>query len=122
MGRVKEDVMYDWNNIPKKVNVSSFYMDETEVRNVDYLEYLYWLKRVYGATYPDVYKQALPDTLVWRDKLGNNETFVNNYLRHPAYKNYPVVGVSWEQANKAEFKKCCFEQITPIFLISKLNS
>ena len=23
---------------------------------------------------------------------------VNNYLRHPAYANYPVVGVSWVQA------------------------
>jgi len=99
MGRVEQDVMYDWNNIAKKVTVSSFYIDETEVRNVDYLEYLYWLNRVYGATYPEVYKKALPDTLVWRDKLGNNEIFVNNYLRHPAYKNYPVVGVSWEQAN-----------------------
>lgn len=85
MGRVEQDVMYDWNNIAKKVTVSSFYIDETEVRNVDYLEYLYWLNRVYGATYPEVYKKALPDTLVWRDKLGNNETFVNNYLRHPSF-------------------------------------
>ena len=25
--------------------------------------------------------------------------FLNNYLRHPAYRDYPVVGVSWEQAN-----------------------
>ena len=40
MGRVEQDVRYDWNNVPKKVTVSSFYMDETEVRNVDYLEYL----------------------------------------------------------------------------------
>ena len=75
-------------------------MDETEVRNIDYLEYLYWLKRVYSK--PDegewVYTKALPDTLVWRDKLGYNEPYVNNYLRHPAYKNYPVVGVSWLQA------------------------
>ena len=39
-----------------------------------------------------------PDTLVWRDKLRYNEPYVNNYLRHPAYKNYPVVGVSWLQA------------------------
>ena len=23
---------------------------------------------------------------------------LNNYLRHPAYREYPVVGVSWEQA------------------------
>jgi gliding motility-associated lipoprotein GldJ len=49
-------------------------------------------------SYPEVYKKALPDTLVWRDKLGYNEPFVNGYLRHPAYKNYPVVGISWQQA------------------------
>ena len=50
-------------------------------------------------SYPEVYNKALPDTLVWRDKLGYNEPFVTHYLRHPAYKNYPVVGVSWIQAN-----------------------
>ena len=55
-------------------------------------------KRLYGQSYPDVYTKALPDTLVWRDKLGYNEPFVTQYLRHPAYKNYPVVGVSWQQA------------------------
>jgi sulfatase modifying factor 1 len=98
-GRIEQDVMYDWNNVPKRVTVSSFYIDETEVRNVDYLEYLFWLKRVYNSSYPEVYKKSLPDTLVWRDKLGYNEPFVTNYLRHPAYTNYPVVGVSWAQAN-----------------------
>ena len=99
MGRVEQDVMYDWNNVPRKVTVSSFYLDETEVRNVDYLEYLHWIKRVYSQSYPEVYKKSLPDTLVWRDKLGYNEPFVTQYLRHPAYQNYPVVGVSWTQAN-----------------------
>ena len=98
MGRVEQDVMYEWDNIPRKQTVSSFYLDETEVRNVDYLEYLFWIQRVYGMSYPEVYKKALPDTLVWRDKLGYNEPFVNGYLRHPAYKNYPVVGISWQQA------------------------
>ena len=48
--------------------------------------------------YPQIYTSALPDTLVWRDKLGLNETYVENYLRHPAFSFYPVVGVSWEQA------------------------
>ena len=97
-GRVEQDVLYEWDNVPRKVTVSSFYLDETEVRNVDYLEYLHWTKRVYSMSYPEVYKKALPDTLVWRDKLGYNEVYVTNYLRHPAYKNYPVVGVSWGQA------------------------
>ncbi len=98
MGRVEQDVMHEWDNIPRKQSVASFYIDETEVTNLDYLEYLFWLKRVYGESYPEVYKNALPDTLVWRDKLGYNEPYVKNYLRHPAYKNYPVVGVSWQQA------------------------
>ncbi|MCC7232367.1 MAG: SUMF1/EgtB/PvdO family nonheme iron enzyme [Bacteroidia bacterium] len=99
MGRTEQDITQDWNNIPRRVTVSSFYMDETEVANVHYLEYLYWLSRVFGADYPEVYTKALPDTLVWRDKLAYNEPFVELYLRHPAYQQYPVVGVNWLQAN-----------------------
>jgi formylglycine-generating enzyme len=99
MGRTEQDVLYDWNNISRRVTVSSFYMDETEVKNLDWLEYLYWLKRVFGVDYPEVCKKALPDTLVWRDKLAYNEPLVELYLRHPAYRDYPVVGVSWLQAN-----------------------
>lgn len=99
MGRTEQDVLYDWNNIPRRVTVSSFYMDETEVRNLDWLEYLYWLNRVFGVDYPEVCKKALPDTLVWRDRLAYNEPLVELYLRHPAYRDYPVVGVSWLQAS-----------------------
>lgn len=98
MGRVQQDVMYDWNNVPRRVSVASFYMDQFEVRNVDYLEYLHWVSRVF-RDYPEVYKQALPDTLVWRDELTFNEPYVDYYFRHPAYHEYPVVGVSWKQAD-----------------------
>ena len=99
MGRVEEDVLRDWNNQPRRVTVSSFYLDESEVTNADYREYLYWLRRVYDYDYyPQIYQSALPDTLVWRDKMGLNDVYVENYLRHPAYNFYPVVGVNWEQA------------------------
>jgi len=101
MGQVEEDVIKDWNNFPRRVSVGSFYMDENEVTNLDYREYLYWLRRVYDYDYyPEIYRSALPDTLVWRDKLGYNEVYVENYLRHPAFNYYPVVGVSWIQAMK----------------------
>jgi gliding motility-associated lipoprotein GldJ len=100
MGRTEQEVPYKWDNIPRRVTVSSFYMDMAEVANVDYREYLYWLGRVFGVDYPSVIKQALPDTLVWRSKLGYNEPYVELYLRHPAYNFYPVVGVSWTQANR----------------------
>lgn len=98
MGRVEQDVRYDWDIIPRRVTVSSFYMDETEVNNTDYREYLYWITRVFSASYPEVWKKALPDTLVWRSKLAYNEPYVELYLRHPAYAFYPVVGVNWLQA------------------------
>ena len=99
MGRMSDDPMFEWNNIPRRVTVPSFYMDETEVANIDYVEYLYWLNRVFGTNYPEVYRKALPDTLVWREKLAYNEPLIETYLRHPAYRNYPVVGVSWIQAS-----------------------
>lgn len=98
MGRTEQELEMEWSNIPRRVTVSSFYMDETEIANIHYLEYLYWLDRVFGTDYPEVYKKALPDTLVWRDKLAYNEPLVEYYLRHPAYQQYPVVGVNWLQA------------------------
>ncbi|WP_394760249.1 gliding motility lipoprotein GldJ [Flavobacterium sp.] len=103
MGKVQDDVMHDWNNTPNQQHVQSFYMDETEVTNLMYMEYLDWTKRVFPPTeenYKNIYTGALPDTLVWRNRLGYNETMTNNYLRHPAYSQYPVVGVNWIQASE----------------------
>ncbi len=106
MGKVQDDVMHDWNNTPNQQHVQSFYMDETEVTNKMYMEYLVWIKSVFSPeeeNYKNIYDGALPDTLVWRKRLGYNETMTNNYLRHPAYGMYPVVGVNWIQA--VEFSK-----------------
>ena len=100
-GRVQDDVMHDWNNSPNQQHVQSFYMDETEVTNAMYMEYLDWIKRVYPPSNENlraIYHGALPDTLVWRNRLGFNEVMTENYLRHPGYGEYPVVGVSWIQA------------------------
>ena len=101
MGSVQDDVMFDWNTTPVKQQVRSFFMDEAEVTNIEYLLYLQYLERVYPPsddTYRKIYQAALPDTLVWRNTLGFNELLTENYLRHPAYAEYPVVGVSWRQA------------------------
>ncbi|QDO92694.1 gliding motility lipoprotein GldJ [Formosa sediminum] len=105
-GQVQDDVMHDWNNTPTQQHVQSFYMDETEVTNIMYLEYLDYLKRIFPPSeegFRAIYNGALPDTLVWRNRLGYNEVMTDNYLRHPAYAEYPVVGVSWIQA--VEFAK-----------------
>lgn len=116
MGRVEQDITYDWNNIPRRVTVSSFYMDETEVRNVDYREYLYWISRVF-IDYPEVYKNALPDTLVWRRKLAYNEPLVEYYFRHPSFAEYPVVGVNWLQAN--DFCSWRTDRVNELILIER---
>lgn len=98
MGNVEQDVMYDWNSLRRRVTLSSYYMDQTEVTNLNYLEYLHWLSKVF-VEYKDIYRKALPDTLVWRERLAYNEPLVEYYFRHPAYNDYPVVGVTWVQAN-----------------------
>ena len=102
-GKVQDDIMKDWNNAASQQHVMSFYMDETEVTNLMYIEYLNYLKAVYPPSNPNfsgIYKGALPDTLVWRNRLSFNEDLVVNYLRHPAYSDFPVVGVSWLQASQ----------------------
>jgi formylglycine-generating enzyme len=117
MGLSEQDVTYEWNNVPRRVTVSSFYMDETEVANIDYREYLDWLERVYGGSYPEVITKAVPDTLVWREELSYNEPFVENYFRHPSYDDYPVVGVNWLQAN--EYCKWRTDRVNEMLLIEQ---
>lgn len=96
-GSADQDVTYDYNNVRRRVTVPSFYMDETEVSNQDWLDYLHWIKITFPNDH-ELYYDALPDTLVWRRPLSYNEPYVENYLRHPAFQDYPVVGVSWDQA------------------------
>src|SRR5688572_26621405 len=102
MGQTEEDVMGDWNNIPRRVTVPSFYIDRTEVANVHYREYIHWLSRIFDVEADENNKKildaALPDTLVWRSELSYNEPLVEYYFRHPGFNDYPVVGVSWRQA------------------------
>lgn len=74
-------------------SMKEFYMFPYEVSNGQYLEYLNDLK----AKNDTSLNNSLPDTLVWRDKLAYNEPYVDYYLRHPAYANYPLVGVTQKQ-------------------------
>jgi len=116
-GKVQDDPMHDWNNSPSQQHVQSFYMDETEVTNLMYSEYLEWLKKIFPPTeenYKHIYNGAIPDTLVWRNRLGFNEVMTNNYLRHPAFADYPVVGVTWLQA--VEFSNWRTDRVNELIL------
>jgi sulfatase modifying factor 1 len=118
MGAVQEDIMADWNNIPHRVTVNSFFIDKYEVSNLNYREYLYWLEGTFGAAGMDsIVTQALPDTLVWREELAYNEPMVEYYFRHPSYNNYPVVGVTWLQAT--EYCKWRTDRVNELALMQK---
>ncbi len=100
MGMNQENIMVDWNNNLRRVTVSSFRIDQYEVSNRQYRSYVKWLENVFIPMRRDsIVKAALPDTTVWRADLAYNEPMVQGYFRNKAFNDYPVVGVSWEQAN-----------------------
>ncbi|MFT5819410.1 MAG: sulfatase activating formylglycine-generating enzyme [Crocinitomix sp.] len=70
------------------------YVDMTELSNFSWLEYIYWMKTKYGKS-SKAYEAVMPDTMAWRN---TNLLFETIYLRHPSFYNYPVVGITYEQA------------------------
>lgn len=97
MGELEKVTTGEKNTLPHLRDVEPFYMDQTEVTNQSYLAYINWLLKVDGDRIG--YQFALPDTHVWHRPMSYNEPFVREYLRHPSYQYYPVVGVSWVQAS-----------------------
>ncbi len=179
-GQSDQDVMFNLNSPARTVSVKAFYMDDTEISNNEYRQFVYWVRDslahkmldhvtedAYGKEridwkqkidynsaetqqelaalyvpeseqtngYPeldaaklnykykfydfagaakrenfgkprvnftkDVSLNIYPDTLVWvRDfSFSYNDPQTQHYFAHPAYDEYPVVGVSWDQAN-----------------------
>lgn len=124
---VKEKPYVNWKKVPKMwadtlitggegiSSISISTIDDPEVKEIDVK------KLVYSFQDFDYRSAALnmdtslsrssfvktrnvkvyPDTLCWvRDfTYSNNDPMARNYFSHPAYGNYPVVGVNWDQAN-----------------------
>ena len=95
LGTFEEDVFYTHDNVERTVTVQSFFLDQTEIANIHWLEYLHYIQRDSSETY---FQSALPDTTVWEKELAFNTPYVSNYLRYPGFRYYPVVGISWNQA------------------------
>lgn len=95
----KYNEVFSPKNIDKKyVKVdSAIYCCKYETTNVEYREFLSDLKQ---SNKNEDYTAALPDTIGWRSKLAYNEPYVELYFRHPAYQNYPMVNVSYDQTVK----------------------
>jgi formylglycine-generating enzyme required for sulfatase activity len=77
------------------VSVQGFFMFKTEVSNMNYKEYLMHLKKQ-GKL--DEYHAALPDTAQWINYGPPLKKFADYYFSHPAYRDYPVVNLTYEQA------------------------
>lgn len=98
IGEKGEFVTAPRDNKPRRITVSSFYMDQYEIRNIDWREYTNWMQLVFGKTAPKLVAKVQPNVKVWREELAYNEPYLENYFTHPAFDQYPVVGVTWEQA------------------------
>lgn len=103
-GSLRDDITYTNDVQQRIVSVGSFMMDQHEVTNGDWKEYL----EDTGNN-----PAALPDsTLIW-SSLTYNEPIIDQYFSHGAYNDYPVVGVTWEQANAyAEWRTQKIREIT----------
>jgi formylglycine-generating enzyme required for sulfatase activity len=100
MGMNQESIMGEWNNNLRRVTVSSFRIDKYEVSNKKYRTYIHWLEKIFIPLGQDsIVRAALPDTSVWKTELSYNDPMVEGYFRSNAFNDYPVVGVTWEQAN-----------------------
>lgn len=94
----------------------SVFLDQTEVTNRMYLQFLSWTSAIYGKK-SEEYKRILPDVSVWKDLGKGYKELSKTYLRHPKYGSYPVVGVSYEQAKA--FCKWRSDRVLEKILIDK---
>ncbi len=76
-----------------------FGMDQTEVTNFHWREFLYWTERTYGKQSME-YTSMLPDSSLWISLDTANYAMEDFYFRHQAFRDYPVVGITYEQAEK----------------------
>jgi len=173
IGQSDQDVFSTQVQRPKAISIQGFFMDDTEITNNEYRQFVYWVRDSlahtimddtkeddYGNTQLDweyeldysdetldemyyegdmminnkreldvsqynytyqwvdwqraahsknVVRSTLindeevsiyPDTLAWiRDyTYSYNEPYTRNYFSHPAFDDYPVVGINWKQA------------------------
>lgn len=74
----------------------NLYVDKTEISNICWIEYMSWLERKYGESSKE-YIENTPDYTVWGEQT---EDYAKIYFKHSYFRDYPVVGISFEQANK----------------------
>ena len=107
----------------KKVSCNAFYMSDHEVTNFEYGQFISYLK---SNNMKEQLAVAQPDTTVWKQLDGAHmNPMITHYYSHPAYGNYPVVGISIEGAKlysnyvTEQFRMLYGEQINDFRLPTK---
>lgn len=95
LGSQEEDVMAFRDNMERTVSIANFYMDETEISNNDFREFLFDMKKKVSA---DSLLKLEPSENVWSGAMSFNDMYQSYYFRFPGFNFYPVAGVSWSQA------------------------
>lgn len=95
LGSQEEDVMAFRDNMERTVSIANFYMDETEISNNDFREFLFDMKKKVSA---DSLLKLEPAENVWSGAMSFNDMYQSYYFRFPGFNFYPVAGVSWSQA------------------------
>lgn len=80
----------------KEQNLPEFYILETEISNLQYLEFLSDFQKNHSK---EDYQKVLPDTTKWMTETGMAREYTNQYLRYLGFRNFPTVGVSYHGAN-----------------------
>jgi len=102
MGQADEDVAATMINFNKQVTIGPFYMDDTEITNNEYRQFITDIEEGsevdLGETY--TFEDLYPDTTVWVKDFAHHmgDPLMQYYYMHPAFDDYPVVGVDWEAA------------------------
>ncbi len=102
MGQADEDVAATQINFNKQITIGGFYMDDTEITNNEYRQFMDAIiadsMSLLGEDF--VMTELYPDTTVWTREFTHHmgDPMQQYYYWHPAFDEYPVVGVDWEAA------------------------
>lgn len=102
MGQADEDVGATQINHNKQVTIGNFFMDDTEITNNEFRQFITSVLEDSASTLGEQFirDNYYPDTTVFTKDFTHHmgDPLQEYYFWHPAYDNYPVVGVNWEAA------------------------
>ena len=104
MGQSDENIHANQSDDNRQVTISAFYMDDTEITNDEYGQFIQYIEENPDYELPDgvTIESLKPDTTVWSSDFTHHygDPLLAYYWDHPRFDDYPVVGVSWESAKE----------------------